>query len=1115
MKQAFMRLLCLTVTAMLTGFAAFAQVTTSSISGHVYDNVGDVAGAAVIAVHAPSGTEYHAVTDKFGNYRIHNMRVGGPYTLTVDMLGYGQVKTENIALKLGETFVWDVELKEEALSLDAVTISAEAENTVMTSEKSGTSANFSRRQLTTLPTGSRTINDVVKLTPQSNGMSFGGRDSRYNNFSVDGAGFNNNFGLSSDLPGGDSGPISFDAIEEISVNMAPYDVRQSRFTGASINAVTKSGTNEFDGSFYTYQKFPGMNGGRIGDVVLDDARDITSQTYGLSIGGPIIKNKLFFFVNGEYSPVSNPGPSWQPSTDGVGDADNGISRTSIADLERVKNHLINTYGYDPGTYGEGGWGTFSDYTYKIMARIDWNINDNHRLMIRYNDVLNSVMNNPNGNSCPPNLYRDRSVDRLGPESMAFSKNFYRQNNGVRSIAVELNSKFSEKVSNQLLATANFISDKRDPQSEIFPHVDIYKDGKQYMSFGLELFSYNNAVINNTVNVTDNVTINLNRHTITAGASFEYMFVKNSYIREGTSYYRYASVDDFINNATPTGFGITYGFNGEDAPGQLINYAQASVYAQDEWEINRKFKLTYGLRLEMPFYLDNDMLTNTEIFRIGNENNFPGGAWDTRTWPKSYLTVNPRVGFNWDILGDRSLQLRGGTGIFSGLNPFVWFVNQTGAAGFVQSQEMGIVNPDFKFDPDYKNLIASRPDLFVQDPDMGYLAPGSNIAMVDKNFKFPQVWRSNIAVDVRLPWNMVFTAEALYSKDIFGVRQINANYSEPDGQMFGADKRSVWNPGTSSTVTDDVATAILLTNANKGYTAQFTGQLTKNFSNGFTGMIAYTYSDVKSIASNGGSSANSAWTSGLAVNSMNSNELGWSSYSVPHRVVASLSYRIDYARNFATTVSLFYQGSHNGRISYIYGGDVNGDGYAADLMYVPANGDEIEFVDLVKTVEGDGGVTSSVVLASAEDQEKAFFEYIDGNRYLRNHKGKYVERYGGLQKWVNEFDVKILQDIYTNFGTNNRYSLQLSLDILNVGNLLNSNWGNRWTSRIFNDQNVSLLSVASKGTTTEAPKFTLNTVDPSSVAEGQGVTAFHDAADWTRVLNAANCWSMLLGIRLTF
>lgn len=1113
MKQAFMRLLCLTVTAMLTGFAAFAQVTTSSISGHVYDNVGDVAGAAVIAVHTPSGTEYHAVTDKFGNYRIHNMRVGGPYTLTVDMLGYGQVKTENIALKLGETFVWDVELKEESLSLEAVTISAEAENTVMTSEKSGTSANFSRRQLTTLPTGNRTINDVVKLTPQSNGMSFGGRDDRYNNFTVDGAGFNNNFGLNSDLPGGDSGPISFDAIEEISVNIAPYDVRQSRFTGAAINAVTKSGTNEFDGSFYTYQKFRGMHGSRVDGQEVTGTDELTSQTYGLSIGGPIIKNKLFFFVNGEYSPVRTAGPVWRPSTDGVANADAGISRTTIEDLTAVRNYVMEKYNYDPGTFGEGGWGSFNDFNYKIMARIDWNINDNNKLMVRYNDVMNSVMNTPSSTSSPSGIDR-ASVGRISAYSMAFSKNFYRMNNTVRSIAAELNSKISDKVSNQFLATWNMISDGRSSESDMFPHVDIYEDGQPYISLGYELYTWNNDVKNNTLNVIDNVTINLNRHTITAGAAFEYMFVKNIYLPGGTGYYRYASVDDFLNDRTPIGLSLTYGYNGEEDPGVSLNYGQISAYVQDEWEISRKFKLTYGVRFELPVYMDGKMLTNTRILEVAGQNNFAGGPWDTSSWPKSKLSVNPRVGFNWDVLGDRSLQVRGGTGLFSGVNPFVWFTNQVGSAGFAYSSTIAYQNaalasalPGLKLYPNYHDLIAAYPDVFSNTPDTDYLANNATICMVDKNFRFPQVWRSNLAVDVKLPWNMVFTAEALFTKDVIGVKQLNVNLAEPTGTMAGADNRSVWDNGATKVV-GTLNNAMLLTNTNKGYSAQLTAQLTKNFSNGFSGMVAYTYSNVKDITSNPGSQAASAWTSNVAVNSLNDEELGYSYYSVPHRVVASLSYQLKYARNFATTFSLFYQGANYGRISYTYNGDVNGDGFASDLMYIPNDPSEIRFVDMTN---GDG----SIVYATAQQQSDAFFDYINGNKYLSSHKGQYAERYGDLQHWVNTFDFKILQDIYTNFGTDNRYSLQLSLDILNVGNLLNSKWGCYYSSAAMYYQNYRLLNVASAGSTDTAPTFTLNAGSTGSLQAGEGIDAFKENMKWYRERSAANCWSMLLGIRLTF
>lgn len=1125
MKQTIKYLFAALV-SVIVAVSAFAQVTTSSLSGHVYDSVGNVEGAAVVAIHAPSGTQYHAVSDKSGNYRIHNMRVGGPYVVTVELLGFGKAKASGIMLKLGETYVWDVELKEEAIALDGVVFSAEAENTILTSEKVGTSTNFTRRELTNLPTGSRTINDMVKLTPQSNGMSFGGRDNRYNNFSVDGAGFNNNFGLSSDLPGGDSGPISYDAIEEISVSIAPYDVRQSRFTGAAINAVTKSGTNDFDGSVYTYQKFRGMNGTMVGNEVVKGADELSSQTYGLSIGGPIIKNKLFFFVNAEYSPTVSPGPSWVPSTDGVGDAKKGISRTTFEDLELVRNYLIENYDYDPGSYGKGGWDSFNDYNYKILARIDWNINADHKLMLRYNDVKNSVMNLTNNNSCPPGLPRDKNVKRVGPQSIAFSKNFYRMDNNVRSIVAELNSRFSDVVSNNLLVSYNMISDTRDPQSELFPHVDIYKDGTQYMSLGLELFSFNNAVINNTATITDNVTINLNRHTLTAGASFEYMFVKNSYIREGTAYYRYDSVEDFINDRTPIGMGITYGFNGEEAPGQKLNYGQLSAYIQDEWEVSRRFKLTYGVRFELPMYLDKDMMKNNVIYDIANTNKFAGGPWDTSTWPKSHLSVNPRIGFNWDVLGDRSLQLRGGTGLFTGVNPFVWFTNQAGSAAFVQSPEISISDftnyPGMKFYPDYKDLLAAYPSQFPTKPDPNYLANEATICLVDKNFKFPQVWRSNLAIDVKLPWNMVFTAEALVSRDVVGVKQVNLNEPAPTGKMFGADNRSVWDASKVVTtvgkyktpaVTSDLTAAMLFTNTQKkGYSAQVTAQLTKNFSYGLSGSVAYTYSHVRDLTDNPGSAAYSAWTSSSAVNSLNEEVLSYSNFSTPHRVIANLSYRLEYARNFATTFSIFYQGAHRGRISYIYNGDVNGDGQSSDLMYIPKDASEIEFVDLKYKDKSTGTET---FLATAEDQEKAFFEYVDNDKYLKAHRGKYVERFGGLQKWVNMIDFKVLQDLWTNFGSNNRYSLQLSLDILNVGNLLNNSWGCYYTSPSLNYSNQSLLSVVSKGTETAAPTFTLNVGSADKVAKDQGVAAFKKNAEWNRALEANNCWSMLLGIRLTF
>lgn len=1106
------------ILAMFATLSLAAQVTTSAISGKVTDANGEaVIGAAVAATHTPSGTSYYASTDRNGDFRLHNMRVGGPYTITVSYLGYTDHTTNDVTLKLGETFALDVKMTEQSVSVEAIVVSATA-NSILNSQKQGTSTNVDERVLKTMPTGSRTINDFVKLTPQANGMSFGGRDSRMNNFTVDGAGFNNNFGLTSDLPGGDSGPISLDALEEISVSIAPYDVRQSRFTGAAINAVTKSGTNQIDGSFYTYQRFKSWSGTTVGGNEVSGAGDTRLQTYGLSIGGPIVKNKLFLFVNAEYSPEKAAGPAWSPSTDGVGKKDEGISRTTVADLERVHQHLLDKYGYEAGEYQN--WSSFDNYNYKIMARLDWNINDNNHLMIRYNDVLTSAMNLTNGNSCPSGLTRIRK-DRMSEYSIAFSNNFYRMDNSVRSVAAELNSKLSEKVSNQVLFTYNKIRDGRTSPSLMFPHVDIYKatdeggnavdmtngtwtneteyynqyQGSPYMSFGYELFSYNNEVINNTWNITDNVTFNLDRHTIVAGASYEHLYVRNSYIREGTSYYRYASVDDFINDAQPIGFGMTYGYNGVDAPGQMLTFAQASAYVQDEWEATKNLKITAGIRFEMPFYLDNDMVTNTKIQELTAQ--FSEGAWDTGTWPKSNITVNPRIGFNWDVKGDRSLQVRGGTGLFAGVMPFVWFTNQVGGASFVQCPEIAynyqtcVNNGITTFTPNYKDLLKDT-SKFPSQADPSYLANNASIALVDKNFKFPQIWRSNLAVDVKLPGDVIFTGEILYSKDINAVRQINSNLADPNGTMAGIDNRSVWTGNTKKV--NNLSSAMLFTNTNKGYSAQLTAQLTKTFSNGLSAMAAYTYSVVKDVTANPGSAAYSAWTSSSAVNSLNEDVLSYSNFSIPHRVVANLSYRIGYTRNLATTVSLFYQGAHNGRISYIYSGDVNGDGIGADLMYIPSDNE----IGSLVFAEYKG--------MTAEQQRAAFQSYVNDNNYLSKHKGEYAERFGGLQKWVNKFDVKVIQDIFTNFGTNNRYTLQFSLDILNVGNLINDKWGCYYTNSWLNYQDVSPLAVVTKGTTDAAPTFRLN---------ADSVEEFNTKSEWTRALSTGNCWSMLFGVRLLF
>lgn len=1064
--------------------------TTSSLSGNVSDiKGGPLPGATIIATHVPSGTVYGALTDIAGNYRIQNMRIGGPYTIKVSFVGYNGSSYSDIILKLGETYVQNGQLAEATTALNEVVVTAVKKNSLLSSERSGPQTNVSNRELNTLPSISRSITDFAKYSPQSQGNSFGGRDARFNSITIDGAAFNNNFGVSnSPLPGGDSQPISLDAIEEVSVNVAPYDIRMSQFTGASINAVTRSGDNTFKASAYTYLRPKSFTGNTVDGKDVPGANTRSQQTYGGRIGGPIIKDKLFFFLSGEYEKVSVPGVDWKPSTDGVAVADQMISRTTEADMLAVKNYLMTTYNYDPGKYKD--FDPFQVKNYKILARVDWNISPNHKFTIRYNDVVGTSDQQPSPSSGPPNNLRNSS--RISSQSMAFSNSFYGFKNIVRSITGELNSTFASKFSNKILASYTHIQDTRTSLSSLFPFVDIWKDGDQYMSFGYELFSFNNNVVNNTLSFTDNLTVNLNKHTLTAGIAFDRLFFLNSYIREGTSYYRYNSVNDFLTGANPIGFGLTYGYNGNDAPGSQITFGLGSLYAQDEWKVSPTLKVSYGLRIEKTFYFDK-MNDNPAISALSFAD---GQKIEVGTWPKSALLVSPRLGFNWDIKGDRSLQVRGGSGIFTGLLPFVWFTNQPQASGLIQVPEIGwgqqapATLPNLVglgFNPDFRTFIADHPALFPQSPSA--LPSGSSLAQVGKNFKLPQVWRSSVGVDIELPWNMIFTGEIMYSKDINAIKQVNINESAPAGNMAGPDNRPFW---TTNKVLSSVSSAMQLENTKDGYQYSLTAQLTKNFTNGFSGMFAYTYTLAKDITSNPASSAYSAYSSNTAVGSLNNPGLSYSNFATPHKLVGNISYRIEYARFFATTISLVYQGYQTGHWSYTYSNDLNNDGISSDLMYIPKTADEIAF-------SAFSGMT-------ADEQRTAFWDYVNSNSYLNSRKGQYAERFGQLQPWLHRFDAKFLEDIFSTFGTNRKYTIQLSVDLLNIGNLLNDKWGAYTYNPLTSFDNVRPLTVATKGTDLTAPVYRLNA---SSLSD------FASKTTLSKSINTSSTWGCLVGIRLIF
>ena len=632
---------------MLMISSAVAQVTTSGMSGKVKADNEDVVGATVEAVHTPSGTRYVAVTNTKGQFNINGMRSGGPYEVTISYIGYETKKVNGVVLQLGETYNLNTTMNEDTQVLGEVVVQGKASK--LNIERMGATTNITSAQMAAVPTVSRSITDMTRLSPYGgNGMTFQGSDGRTANFTVDGADFNQNFGLSDALPGGGN-PISIDAIEEMQVVISPFDVRQTNFIGGGVNAITKSGTNTYKGSAYIYHKNENLRGDAVDNQQIPSAREKDRQTtYGFTLGGPIIKDKLFFFASGELVKTPTIANRWMASEDGVADADNYISKCTLADLQRVSEHVKNKYGYDTGS-----WTSFpaDEKNYKILARIDWNITNNHHLALRYNHTKNTAWNAPNSTSMDGG---SRSAfARMSQYSMSFANSMYSIENIVHSFSFDLNSRFGDNLSNQFLATYSKLDQVRGTNSAEFPFIDILDgsgDINNYMALGYELFTYNNAVHNTVWNIKDDVTYYMGNHKLMAGIGFEHQMADNAYMRNGTGYYRYNSVDDFINGAAPQVVCLTYGYNGEINPTARVQYGKLGIYLQDEWNATERLKLTGGISFDTFIFNNGDLMTNNAI----KELDYYGKHIDTGKWPSTKLILSPRIGFTYDVLGDKTL-----------------------------------------------------------------------------------------------------------------------------------------------------------------------------------------------------------------------------------------------------------------------------------------------------------------------------------------------------------------------------------------------------------------------------------------------------------------------------
>ena len=1082
-------LIALMLTCTLT---IMAQVTTSALSGMVtmQDTKEEVIGATVQAIHEPSGTKYAAVTNVNGRFTIQGMRSGGPYTVTISYIGYETKTYKDITLQLAETYDLNVRLSENANELTEIVVSGKASK--FAGDKMGASTNINSRTIQEIPTVSRSITDITKLSPYANGMSFAGANGRMTNFTLDGANLNNNFGLSSGLPGGGT-PVSLDAIDEIQVVITPFDVRQTNFIGGGINAVTKSGTNTFKGTAYVYHTNENMRGNRVDNQELTARTEDRKTTYGFTLGGPIIKNKLFFFANFEKAVIPTTVTKWRGSEDGVADVNNSISRTKLTDLETISNFVRDRYGYDTGS-----WTDFpaDESNIKYLARIDWNITDAHHLAVRFNHTSNVAWNAPSPTSNDfGKSWNYNTEGHFSQTSMGYANTFYKAEKNATTFSANLNSRFSQKFNNELLVTYSDVDDPiRDSNSAAFPWVQILSPNangelRPYISLGYELFTWKNSVKNKTTTITDNATFYLGAHKVMAGLSFEHQYALNSYNRNGTGAYLYNSMDDFMNGAAPAAVALTWGYNGNDDPKDKVAFNQWGLYLQDEWNVHEKLKLTAGIRFDDLVFDNNDLMANSKI----DELDFEGRRLTTGQWPKSRVQISPRIGFTWDVMGDKMLKVRGGTGLFAGRLPLVFFTNMPGNTGMSKyqfrsdrSDYTAAILEAFKGGlitdkNEMRDLIASIDPKAVttKEPKDGTVP--STIAAVDPDFKMPQVWKSSIAVDYNVPiaFPLSLTGEFTYTKQLQDVMIENWDVKGDNSswaRMPGADNRLIYPSDYRINNRD----TYVLTNTSKGY--GWTANVTLNAEpvEKLHVMASYTHTVNKNISGLPGSNASSVVNAIYSVNGPRFATLQPSSFVIPDRIIGSITYSTKYDH-----YTLFYEGYRPTGYSYYYSNDVNGDGLTNDLMYIPRDDSEIKF--------------------ATDDDRIAFWNYVEQDDYLKNHKGEYAEAYAAHPPFVHRFDFRWAHDFNLKVG-NTFHKLQLSADFQNIGNLFSSRWGvEKNMGATANGGQILRLKNVADVKNGAAPIYVMN-----SNTDGTPITQ-----TWDYSHTSGQCWRLQVGVKYFF
>jgi len=1053
--------------------ASMAQgVTTSSMQGKVLDTSGEtLIGANVLAVHTPSGTVYGTATDLEGNYRIPNMRVGGPYKVTISYTGYSELTAEGILLRLGETFRRDYTMEEGGIELETIQVVAR-QGTAGTN--SGASTQITSDDIEDVPTLNRDLGDYLRLTPQASGFSFAGVNNRYNAIYVDGAVNNDVFGLaSSGTNGGQTGiaPFSIDIIDQLQVVLSPYDVTYGGFAGGGVNAVTKSGTNNFEGTAYYFLQNESMVG-KTNQSLTDrtgsertGVDEFSQTTYGASLGGPIVKDKIFFFANAELRADETPSPFDFGQYDG--DA-------TQADLNNLRSFLQNEYGYDPGSFGDV---TDNLDGLKLFGKLDFNLNDNHRLTLRHNYVKAENTNRNAG----------------GARTINFSNNGVYFPSITNSSALELNSNFGAKFSNNLIVGFTSVRDDRDPIGDDFPYL-IIGDGEGQIRIGSEQFSTANALDQDIFTITDNFKIYNNNHTITIGTHNEFYSIYNLFIPQNYGVYEYENIDAFLNNSGATDYFRSYslvdGITGDgSAAASEFNAMQLGFYVQDEWAVNPQFTLTGGLRFDLPI-----ITTDPAIHPSFNTETLPdlAAAYDVAgnitggQAPDGQLMISPRLGFDYDLTGDRSSVLRGGLGIFTSRIPFVW----PGAMFNNNGITLGAVD-----EGDIEGSIDFISDIQRQYTNEAFSVPSGQVDLFTEDFKYPQVLRGNLALDTELPGGIFATFEGVYTKTLNNVLYTNVN-NDPTVEFnwtnTGGDDRPVY-------VREDVdprySAIYVASNTNEGYTYTLTASLAKQFDFGLTANLSYTYGDAEAVNEGTSSQNSSQWRGQVNIDGRNNPVLGRSDFALGHRVLGTLNYTFDWnkEKNATTSITLLYEGLKGNPYSYVIGGfgarnlnlETGSTSRNRSLIYIPANQNEITLV------EANG--------VSPQEQWNRLNAFIEDDPYLSENRGSYAEKNSNLMPFTSFLDLSVRQDFGVNVAGKN-HKLQLSWDVFNLANLINPSWGVRWS--VPGDFNNYFLynfeGYAEDGTT---PTF-------SYTEEGLNTEALN-------ISNFGSRWRMRLGLRYIF